>query len=369
MTPRRLPKYVSEFADRHGKIRVRFRRKGQEAYYFTAAPWTPAFMAEYERCLSREAAPAVQPGADRSKAGTMSALIASYYRTAEFTGLERSTQAAYRNAIERFRERHGEKRVAMLERRHVKAIVGGMHATPAAANNLLKRLRTLMRLAVDLGLRPDDPTHGVRGFRTAGDGFHTWTEAEITKFEERHPVGSKARLALALMLCTGQRRSDVVRMGWQHVEGDKIRVRQVKTDAHLILPMHADLLAVLAEAPRGNMTFMVTAYGKPFTPAGFGNWFREQCDAAELPHCSAHGLRKAASRRLAEAGCSHEQIKAVTGHRTDAEVTRYVRAADQSRLAEQAFERMRGADREQPMSNHAGGLDSSVSNVLKMKGK
>jgi integrase len=313
---RRLPKYVSEFADRHGKMRVRFRRKGQEDHYFQSLPWTPEFMQEYQACLNRETAPAVEPGLSRSKPGTLNALIATYYCSPEFKGLRDSTKATYRGIIERFRVQHGDKRVAAIERKHIKAIIGSMSDRPAAANNLLDRLKALMTLAIDIGMRKDDPTLRMRGYGSKGDGFHTWTEDDIAAFETRHPIGSKARLALALMLYTGQRRSDAVTMGWQHVAGGRIKVRQQKTDARLEVPMHPTLREVMAATPRENMTFLVTACGKPFTPAGFGNWFRERCNEAGLPHCSAHGLRKAAARRLAEAGCSNQQIKAITGHKT-----------------------------------------------------
>lgn len=367
MNHKRLPKYVSEFADRHGKMRVRFRRKGQADYYFQSVLWTPEFMQEYQACLDREAAPAIQPGISRSKPGTFNALIAAYYGSPEFKGLRPSTQATYRGIIERFRAKHGDKRVASIERKHIKAIIGAMHETPAAANNLLDRLKALMTLAIDIGMRKDDPTLRMRGYSNKGEGFHTWTEEEIAAFEARHEIGTKARLALALMLYTGQRRSDAVTMGWQHVTGHRIKVRQQKTDARLEIPMHPTLLAVMAATPRANMTFLVTAYGKPFTPAGFGNWFRERCDESGLPQCSAHGLRKAAARRLAEAGCSNQQIKAITGHKTDKEVSRYTAAADQVRLAEQAMAAAYGMEGEQKLSNHHDGLDTSTANYLKRK--
>ena len=104
---------------------------------------------------------------------------------------------------------------------------------------------------------------------------------------------------------------------------------------------------VLADTRRDTLTFLLTAHGKPFTSNGFGNWFRDRCDEAGLPRCSAHGLRKAASRRLAEAGCTNQQIKAITGHRTDKEVARYTAAVDQVRLADQAMEAYAASDREQ----------------------
>ena len=306
-------------------------------------------------------------GLSRCKPGSISALIAAYYGTPEFTGLRPSTKKTYRSILERFRDAHGEKRVATIERRHIKAIIGGMADRPAAANNLLDRMKTLMGLAVDLGWRKDDPTVRVRGFKTSSDGFHTWSEEEITAFEDRHPIGSKARLALALMLYTGQRRSDAVTMGRQHIEGGRIKVRQQKTDVRLSIRMHPTLQAVIDATARENMTFLVTAYGKPFTPAGFGNWFRERCNEASLSQCSAHGLRKAAARRLAEAGCSNQQIKAITGHKTDAEVARYTAAANQEQLADQAMNAAYGPDREQNLAIRRGGLAKSDPKLLKFK--
>lgn len=196
---------------------------------------------------------------------------------------------------------------------------------------------------------------------------HRSAASGIRRFEERHPVGSKARLAMALMLYTGQRRSDAVRMGWQHVEGGRITVVQRKTGARQKIPLHPRLAEILANTPRDNMTFLVTSAGKPFTPAGFGNWFREQCDAAKLPHCSAHGLRKAAARRLAEAGCSNQVIKAITGHVTDAEVTRYTKAADQERLADVAIRALTKTDRVRKMANRGKRLANSGSTALKSK--
>lgn len=351
---RRLPKYVTEFVDRHGKVRVRYRRKGHPDHYFASVPWSAEFMAEYRACEDATALPATNIGASRTKPGTISALIAAYYGAPEFTGLRPSTRATYRNILERFREKHGDKRVATIERQHIKAIIGSMSATPGAANNLLDRIKVLMAFAVDIGMRKDDPTIRLRGY-PEGEGFHSWNEAEIAQFEARHPLGSRARLALALMLYTGQRRSDVIGMGWQHVKADRITVRQIKTDVRLEIRIHPKLAAVLADAPRANLTFLVTSQGRPFTSNGFGNWFRDRCNEAGLPRCSAHGLRKAASRRLAEARCSNPEIKAITGHKTDKEIARYTAAADQVVLADQAMEAYAASDREQTLSNPAKG--------------
>lgn len=332
---RRLPKWCSEYVDRHGRVRVRFRRKGQETYYFRATAWTPDFMQEYEACKAK-----TPPGVAIAKVGTFSALIASYYRSPEFVGLAPTTQRVYRYAIEKFRAKYGTRLVATIQRAHIKGIVAEKSATPTAANHLLDKLKVLMNFACDMGLRKDNPTHGLRGFKTKGDGFHSWTEAEISQFEARHPIGSKPRLALALALYTAQRRSDILRMGRQHIAGGKIAVKQAKTGARLDLPVHPTLQAVLAETPRDNLTFLVNGWGRPFAPGSLTNWFRRACVEAGLPHCSLHGLRKAAARRLAEAGCTAHQIAAMTGHTTLKEVEHYTKAAEQSRLAEQAQTKM-----------------------------
>jgi integrase len=126
-------------------------------------------------------------------------------------------------------------------------------------------------------------------------------------------------------------------MGRQHIRDGAISVRQLKTGAVLEIPIHDGLRKTLETAPGQHLTFLVTENGKPFTAAGIGNWFREQCNEAGLPHCSAHGLRKAACRRLAEAGCSAPQIAAFSGHKTLAEVQRYIQAADQAKLARQVL--------------------------------
>ncbi|MGO8839612.1 MAG: tyrosine-type recombinase/integrase [Methyloceanibacter sp.] len=171
------------------------------------------------------------------------------------------------------------------------------------------------------------------------EGWKTWSEADVARFEDEHPVGTKARLALALLLYTGQRVSDMARMGRQHVHDRLIDVRQQKTGAALSIPIHPELRAIIDSMPVDNLNFMMTATGKPFTANGFCHWFFDRCREAGLPAgLSAHGLRKAMCRRLAEACCSVPQIMAISGHQTLSEVQRYTRAAEQSRMARQAME-------------------------------
>jgi integrase len=211
---------------------------------------------------------------------------------------------------------------------------------PQAANVLLTILRVLMKHAVDIGLRQDNPARDVPSLRIKSDGFHSWTEEEIEQFEATHPIGSRARLAFALLLFTGQRRSDVVKMGRQHIRDGMLRVEQAKTGAKLWIPVTPQLQQIIDASPVNQLTFVVTESGKPFHSNSFSNWFRLECDKAGLPHCSAHGLRKAAARRLAEAGCTEHEIKSITGHASLKEIVRYTKAADQRRLAITAMRKM-----------------------------
>ncbi|MBL0375204.1 tyrosine-type recombinase/integrase [Rhizobium sp. KVB221] len=335
-----LPKYVSASRDRHKKLRLRF-RKGLTSIYLKSPFPSDEFDREYQAALKNERVAVTRVGKARQKPGSMSSVIASYYQSPEFRGTAVSTQRTYRGICESIRREHGTKAIADLTRAHVKAIIGKKAATPAAANNYLRMLRILIKHAIDIELIARDPTVKMKGYGKKTDGFHTWTEEEIAIYERRHPIGTKPRLAMALMLYTGQRRGDAVKLGWLDVTGNRIKVRQEKTGTRLAIKMHGSLIDAL-EMVRGSnyQTLLVTHFGKAFTAAGFGNWFRDRCNEAGLTHCTAHGLRKAAARRLAEAGNSANHIAAVTGHLSLKEVEVYTRDADQQKMADAAVDTM-----------------------------
>ena len=300
-----------------------------------------AFLAAYQAAIA-----ATEPAKlSRVVQGSLEALTRSYYSSPAFLALGDATKAVYRRLIATMLRDRGEHPVRLIEARHVRKFVHAKASTPAAANHILRTFRALMRHAVDLDWRQDDPTRDVRRLKEAGKGAATWTEADIATYEAHWPVGTKPRLALALLLYTGQRRSDVVRMGRQHVRDGAIEVRQVKTGTQLLIPLHPALAGQIA-AQTDRLTFLMTDEGvsaRPYTPNGFYMRFRSWCEDAGLPAGrSPHGLRKAAARRLAEAGCTAHEIAAVTGHRTLAEVQRYTLAADQAHLAERAVARIGG---------------------------
>ena len=328
-------KYVHAFRDRFGRMRYYFRRHSKR----TALPSLPGsgeFMAAYATQLGETS----KRIAARPKAapGTFAALAVRYFGSPQYLSLSPTSRINYRRVIDSFLEHHGHRQVNQMTREHVDIIIGKMANKPGAGIVLLKRLRTLVRYAVALGWTDRDPTAGVKAYRTKE--IHTWNEQEIAAFERRWPEGSRELLAFALLLFTGQRGSDVHRMLWKNFNGDTIRVAQQKTAAKLSIPIHQYLNHLLAIADRNCTTILATAYGKPFSVKGLGNMVSAAIRAAGLPtRCKPHGLRKAAARRLAEAGCSASEIMSITGHKTLAEVERYTRAAEQERLARQAIKR------------------------------
>lgn len=341
-------RYVKAYEDRHGKMRFYYRRPGFPSVALPGQPGSVEFAKAYE--AAKSGAPR-KIGEQRAEPGTFNALIAEYYDTAKYQNLAEITKKTYRNLLERFRENFGNVPVKAMTPKRLDEL---LESTPKNRVNLRKVLRLVLKLAVRRGHIKVSPMDGLRIDRKAAAGFRPWEEEDIRQFEGKWPTGSRERLALALLLYTAQRRQDVVGMGRQHVKDGRIRVKQRKTGAELWIPVHPDLQAELGRVSPGQLTFLLTQYGDPFTPAGFTNWFREKAKAAGLPAgCTPHGLRKASLRRLAEAGCTPHQIMAVSGHKNLSEVTLYTAAADQKRLADEAIARTKVSTRRRPVRQKA----------------
>jgi integrase len=333
------PKYVQAWVDAEGRPHHYFRRPGYPRVPLKGLPWSPQFMADHENAMQ---IPQLQIGAKRTKPGSLDVAVIAYYTSLEFRTLAPGTQKMRRAILERFRLKHGDKPIAMLPQKFIAVMLSGMK--PFAARNWLKTIRHLMQFCVMQELASVDPTLGIKLPRAKSDGHRTWTEAEIEKFEAAHPVGSMARLALALAIYAGLRRGDAVRVGPQHVRDGVLTVRQEKKKATplctLRIPVHTDLRAILDATPSGNLSLIVTEFGKPFSSAGFGAWFKKRCKEADLPDdCTFHGVRKSCCTRLAEAGCSANEIASISGHASLREVERYTKAADQQRMARNAMAR------------------------------
>jgi integrase len=365
---KKRPKGVSCYRDRHGKLWWKFRGKGLKTATTKALFDSVEWWAWYNAAANGERI-AKGAGSERTLPGSLNALAVAYYTSSNWQLLSKHTQATRRGILDRFRAEkdrvgasYGDKPVAALQPHHIRALLDARAKTPAAANNLLQVLRAVMRFGIERNMLKADPTAGVKALKLKSDGFHTWTEEEIAAFDKRWPLGTRERLAKDLLLYTGQRRSDVRLMGPQHIRGGVVSVRQQKTGAYLEIAVHPALDASLRAFPTNHLAYITTPAGEPFSEAGFGNWFSDAARKAGLKSCSAHGLRKAAARRLAEAGCTANEIAAVTGHTTLKEVARYTRAADQRRLAGAAISKIGGTQGEQNSSNPENRLDKTGAN-------
>lgn len=332
--------------DRHGNERIYFRRHGVKTRL--RGPYgSPEFLVDYQKALSVDGRKAKKTTiAKGPEPSSIRWLCVQYFKSSMFTGLDPKTQKVRRGILERFCQNgnDGAKPYTMLLPRHIRVRRDEMSAFPESANGMIKALRQLYRYAVNYDHHDTNPAEMVEYLKGNPDGFHTWTLAEIAKYENTHPVGTMARLALGLALYTGQRRSDIVTFGPKHIEDGWLVFRQHKgrniKPVDLEIPIIPELRKLLDATPSTGPTFLTTSFNKPFTSNGFGNRFRKWCNEAGLSDCSVHGLRKAAASRLAELGCTEQEIMAITGHTTSKEVARYTRAASRRIRAESALKRM-----------------------------
>lgn len=344
---RRL-KYLAIDKDRHGNERIYFRRHGLKTRL--RGPYgSPEFLHDYQKALAVDGRePAKLKVVQGPEPSSIRWLCIQYFKSSMFTGLDPKTQKVRRSILERFCQNKddGGKPFALLLPRHIRVRRDEMSAYPEAANGMIKALRQLFRYAVNYDHHDNNPAEKVEYLKGNPDGFHTWTLAEVAKYEATHPIGSMARLALGLALYTGQRRSDIVNFGPGNMQDGWLVFRQHKgrnnKPVDLEIPVIPELQKLIDATPSNGPTFLTTAFDKPFTSNGFGNRFRKWCDEAGLTDCSVHGLRKAAASRLAEIGCTEQEIMAITGHTTSKEVARYTRAASRRLRAESALRRMSG---------------------------
>lgn len=337
---------VTVSPDRHKKLRARFRKAGYAPVYLKHLPGEPGFLAEYAKV--KERAPVK---VDEARPGSVHDLCRRYYGSADFRtkgGDER--RARRRGIIEMFRAEFGDDMVQNFTFEHIEAILiaktqkttaasGRTIGGQVAAHNLRKELRRLFAYARKLKWIQTSPVDEAERIGKAKiNGIHPWTEGEILQYQKRHPLGTKARLALEIMLWTGQRRGDARLFGPKHVADGKAGFTPGKTGRAMRMTLAPDLRRAIDAMPSvGLQSFLVTEFGKPFSKDGFGNKMREWCDQAGLPQCSSHGLRKAIARRTAEVGGTQQQLKAIGGWRGDSEVTTYTEGAEQERMANDAM--------------------------------
>jgi len=342
-----LPPHVYATRDRHGKTRHRFVRKGWKSRYLPGDPGDAPFHAAYAEAIAQGPIPkAPVKSGSRVVPRSLDDVFARMKHTVRWSRKKATTQQVQASAIERFLDRKGGKTGIRYGERPVTAVTvawldnkfAEMADRPAAANNLRKFLAVLMDHAVKLGWRPDNPVRFTDTYQESKDGFHTWTDAEIEQYRAHHALGTMARLTLELALNTAARRCNVATLTRDDIKDGRICTAHAKGSDETSVPMLPTTRAALEALPAAPIRHLVvTSFGKPFSVAGLGNKMREWCNDAGLPHCSMHGLRKAISRQLAEAGATDAQGQAVTGHKKATTFQHYRAKANRAALADRAF--------------------------------
>jgi len=335
MKKKRYP-WATPYQDRHGKVRWRFRRKGYPFYSFKAPFGTKDFEREYAACLSAEP---VQIGASRIVPGSVADVVSRYYSDNAFLDLKPATQTVYRGVLERFRAQFGNDSIRKFDAERIARLMTGMRHKPHAAARLRKLLAQLFIIARRAKIVPPgfDPVKDTRPPKADTQGYHRWTEDELDAFEAKHPLGTKPRLAFALLLYGAQRSGDVRLMTRATIAGGRIRLDQSKTSNAVDVPVVGPLQEALDAGPLGEAVLLESNRGEPFTPKGFYNLMKRACIQAGLSHCSPHGLRKSAARRCREAGCTPEEGMSITGHKSLKEYLRYAGDADRGARADAAM--------------------------------
>lgn len=344
--------YLYEDVDRHGNVRLYFwRGKGRRKTRIRERLNTPAFHAAYQAAVAASERAVVDSGSE-TKPLSYRWLCEQFFASAQFRSLDSRTQRVRRQLLEHTweepiapssKEVFANFPVNRMTAKAVRILRDRKAEFPEAANMRIRALRGLFKWALEneIGNIAANPTRDVAYLRNASQGHHTWTVSEVEQYEARHPVGSKARLALALLLYTGARRSDVVLLGRQHTRHGWIKFTAQKNSKRNPITVEVPILPVLQQiidaSQTGELTYLITELGRPFSAAGFGGWFRERCDEAGLPHCSAHGLRKAGASIAAENGASAHQLMAIFGWLTLKEAERYTQAARRKRMAQEGM--------------------------------
>jgi integrase len=338
--PRPRPPHLHRQVSRHGKT-VWYVRIGKGSRVrIRSAFGTPEFDSEYQGAIA--GLPARRTPKDGcTSIGSLAWLVERYRETNAWTGLSLATRRQRENILKHVLESASRQPIDKITKA---TIVAGRDRrakeTPFQARHFLDTVRGLFRWAVEAGLIKIDPTAGVADpSLPTTQGFPIWTEEDAAAYEKRWPIGTRQRVWFDVLLYTGLRRGDAVRLGRQHVRDGIATIKTEKTDTEVTLPILPVLAKTLAAGPCGDLALITNANGQPFTKESFGNAFAEACRKAGVTK-SAHGLRKLAATRAANAGATESQLKAIFGWTNSRMPSLYTQAADRRRLAKEAMHKL-----------------------------
>jgi integrase len=291
--PRPRPPFLQKQVTRHGKVVFYVRRGNGPRVRIHGAYGSAEFMAEYRAAVALDTAP---PTKGKVGQGSLEWLIRRYRESSAWATLAPATRDQRENILRHVERQAGDVPFAAITRAKIIEGRENRTATPNQANNFIKTMRGLFRWAVDVEIAKTDPTRDVKLLNVKTDGFHVWTDDEVARFEARWPTGTRERLAFDLLLYTGLRRGDAVRLGRQHVKDGVFRIKTEKNGVVVEAPILPPLARSIEASPTGDLAFIAGERGKPMAKESFGNWFREACQAAKVPG-AAHGLRKAGAMK------------------------------------------------------------------------
>jgi integrase len=352
--PKPRPPHLHREETRHGQVTWYVRRGHGPRIRIKAEYGSPDFWAEYRAAV--EGAP---PASKTPKAHTLAWAIDRYRCSSAWgSSLSPSTRRQWESVLRGVVRTAGGALLRDITSATIRDGRERRAATPHAANHFLKAMRHFFRWALEEKLVPLDPTKSVKMLvgKNDADGYHTWSQEELARFEARWPVGTRERLAFDLLLYTGLRRGDAVGVGRQHVRDGTITLRTEKhrhgkSGELVVIPILQPLAASIDATKTGDLTFLVTEAGRPWVKDSFSHWFRGACNAAGCPG-SAHGLRKAGATRAAEHGASEQQLMAIFGWATGKMAQHYTRSANRARLARGAVELLLPAQSENKKLPH-----------------
>jgi len=340
--PRPRPPHLHREVTRHGKVVWYVRVDKGPRIRLRAEFGTPEFDAEYETAISGST---VRPRKNAPTTGTLAWLVARYRETSDWSILSVATRRQRENIFQHVLETAGDKPFARIDAVAINAGIERRAKTPAPAHHFLETMRGLFKWAKKAGMVKIDPTADVDApRRKEGPGFPAWSESDVEKYERRWPVGTRERVWLDVLLYTGLRRGDAVRIGRQHVRNGIAQLATEKTGIVATLPILPVLAATLAAGPCGDLSFIVGESGQPLTKESFGNMFRDACRAAGVLG-SAHGVRKIAATRAANAGATVAQLEAIFGWSGGRMASHYTRSADRQKLAVEAMHKLENESR------------------------
>lgn len=324
---RKLP-YLHREKSRHGTI-VWYTRVGHgPRQRMPGAYGSAEFMEAYRASIYGEPV----PQKDKADPRTLKWLFEQWVKSSSWAQTATSTRKQRENFMLRIIEENPKASFKAITADHIRAGRERRQATPAAANNFVKTMRALFSWAEEAGHVEVNPAAEVKKMVNKTEGFHPWSLEDLSAFRARWPLGTRERLALEVLVNTGLRRGDAVRLGRQHIRDGVAAIRAEKTGVELFIPILPALEEAVSHGPTGDLTFICGANGRPVVKESFGNWFRGVCTTTKIKG-TAHGLRKLAATVMAEEGATGEQLKALFGWQTNEQSNLYTRTADRRRLS------------------------------------